>query len=72
MNKDTFQGNWQQLKGKVRQQWGDLTNDDIERMKGTRQELSGILQKKYGYEKDRIEKEIDKFLAKNGINNDEE
>ncbi len=67
MNKDIIQGNWTQLKGKVRQQWGDLTDNDVERLKGSRQELSGLLQERYGYQKDRIEQEIDKFLKRNGF-----
>lgn len=70
MNKDIIQGNWQQLKGKVRQQWGDLTDDDVQRMKGTRQELSGVLQERYGYQKDRVEAEIDKFIKANRLNDD--
>ena len=70
MNKDIIQGNWRELKGKVKQQWGDLTDDDITRLKGTREELGGMIQKKYGYEKDRVEKEIDAFLKKNGYDKD--
>ncbi len=70
MNKDIIQGNWQQLKGKVRQQWGDLTDDDVQRMKGSRQELSGVLQERYGYQKDRVEAEIDKFIKANRLNDD--
>jgi uncharacterized protein YjbJ (UPF0337 family) len=65
MNKDIVQGNWKEIKGKLKQQWGDLTDDEIAKAKGTREELSGMLQKRYGYQKDRIEKEIDTFLNKN-------
>jgi uncharacterized protein YjbJ (UPF0337 family) len=70
MNKDIIQGNWKELKGKVKQQWADLTDDEITRMTGTRQELEGVLQKNYGFQKDRIEKEIDSFLKKNGYDQD--
>jgi len=70
MNKDIIEGNWTELKGKVRQQWADLTDDDVEHMKGTRQELSGLLQKKFGYQQDRVEQEIDKFLKRNGVEDD--
>ncbi len=66
MNKDIIQGNWKELKGKVQHQWGNLTDDEIDRMKGSRQELEGLLQKKYGYQKDKVEKVIDKFLKDNG------
>lgn len=71
MNKDIIQGHWNELKGKVKQQWADLTDDEITRMTGTREELSGILQKKYGYQKDRVEKEIDTFLKKNGVDEED-
>ncbi|MBS0289627.1 MAG: CsbD family protein [Proteobacteria bacterium] len=67
MNKDIIEGNWQQLKGKVQKQWGNLTNDDLDKMRGTKKELEGLLQKKYGYQRDRVEEEIDKFLKANGI-----
>ncbi len=69
MNKDIIQGNWKQLKGKVQQQWGNLTNDDIDRLQGSRKELEGLLQEKYGFQKDRVETEIDKFLKANGFDN---
>lgn len=65
MNKDIIQGKWQEVKGKVRQQWADFTDDDVAHMKGSYEELAGKIQKKYGYEKDRAEKEIDAFIAKN-------
>ncbi len=68
MNKDIIQGNWEQLKGKIQKQWGNLTEDDIDKMQGSQKELEGLLQKKYGYQRDRIEQEIDKFLKANGYN----
>jgi uncharacterized protein YjbJ (UPF0337 family) len=71
MNKDIVQGHWKEIKGKVKQQWGNLTDDDVARMRGTREELRGLIQQKYGYEKDRVEKEIDNFLNKNGYNGEE-
>ncbi|MCS5710384.1 CsbD family protein [Candidatus Berkiella aquae] len=71
MNKDIIQGNWQQLKGKVRQQWGDLTDDEVQRLKGTREELGGLIQKKYGYQKDRVERELDNFIKANRLDDKE-
>ena len=44
MNRDIIQGNWNQLKGKVQQQWGKLTDDDLEVIEGHRQELIGRVQ----------------------------
>ena len=62
MNKDIIKGNWKQLKGKVKQQWNKLTDDEIGQMEGSFEELEGILQKNYGYEKDQAKKEIDSFI----------
>ena len=56
MNKDIFEGNWKQLKGKVQQQWGKLTDDDLDVIDGKRTELAGKLQERYGYGKDEAEK----------------
>jgi uncharacterized protein YjbJ (UPF0337 family) len=68
MNKDIIEGKWNEVKGKLKQQWADLNDNDIGRLKGTRQELGGLLQKQYGYDKDRAEKEIDAFIDKNKWN----
>lgn len=66
MNSDIVKGKWHEVKGKLKQQWGKLTDDDIEKMQGSYEELSGRLQKKYGYQKDQCEKEIKSFIDKNG------
>lgn len=71
MNQDIVSGKWKEVKGKIHQQWGEITNDDVARMKGTQEELQGLLQKKYGYQRDAAEKEIDTFLKKNGFDEDE-
>lgn len=62
MNKDTIQGNWKQLKGKVQQQWGKLTDDDFDVIDGKRQELIGRVQERYGVARDQAEKDVDNFL----------
>ncbi len=51
MNRDTLKGQWMQLKGKVRQQWGKLTDDEIDQMQGNAEMLIGKLQERYGYER---------------------
>jgi uncharacterized protein YjbJ (UPF0337 family) len=61
VNKEFFQGQWNEIKGKVKQQWGKLTDDDLTRIDGKRDELLGSLQKKYGYEKERAEEELSRF-----------
>jgi uncharacterized protein YjbJ (UPF0337 family) len=63
MNWDRIEGNWKQFEGKVQQQWGKLTNDDLDVISGKRKELSGRLQQRYGYAKDQAEKEIDSWLS---------
>ena len=62
MNKDVIEGNWQELKGKVQQMWGKLTDDDLDIIDGKRQELLGIIQKRYGYTKERAETDLKSFL----------
>ena len=68
MNEDIIKGNWKEIKGKIRQQWGKLTDDDISQMQGSYEELEGKLQSAYGYQKDQTKKEIDEFLKRNGWN----
>jgi uncharacterized protein YjbJ (UPF0337 family) len=63
MNWDTIKGNWKQMAGKAKQKWGKLTDDDLTMIAGKRDELAGILQKKYGYGKDMAEKELNDFTA---------
>jgi uncharacterized protein YjbJ (UPF0337 family) len=62
MNWDRIEGNWMQFKGKARQQWGKLTNDDLELVKGKRTELAGRLQERYGIARDQADREIDSWL----------
>jgi uncharacterized protein YjbJ (UPF0337 family) len=58
MNKDRIEGNWKQLKGKVKQQWGKLTDDDLDQIEGNAEILSGRLQETYGISKEEAEKRI--------------
>jgi uncharacterized protein YjbJ (UPF0337 family) len=62
MNGDVFAGKWKQLKGQIQQKWGDLTDDDLDRIKGQRTEFEGVLQERYGYTKERARQEVDDFL----------
>lgn len=62
MNSDIFQGKWKQLRGQIQQTWGDLTNDDLDRIQGTRTEFEGLLQERYGYTRERAKQEVDNFL----------
>jgi uncharacterized protein YjbJ (UPF0337 family) len=65
MNKDTAAGNWKELKGKIKQQWGKLTDDDLTVLEGASDELSGRIQKRYGIARDEAEKQIDSFRKNN-------
>ncbi|GJM41380.1 MAG: UPF0337 protein [Ardenticatenaceae bacterium] len=62
MNEDILKGKWEQIKGQVRQKWGELTNDEVDRIAGRRQELVGIIQERYGRAQEEAEKEVDDFL----------
>ena len=63
MNWDVIEGNWKQLKGKIRQKWGKFTDSDLETIAGKKDQLLGRLQKDYGLAKDQAEKELDALMA---------
>jgi len=52
MNEDILMGKWKQLKGKIKEQWGDLTDDEIDKLEGRKDRLIGALQERYGMSKD--------------------
>lgn len=62
MNRDILKGKWQQLKGDVKSFWGDLTDDDLQRIEGDSEKFIGVLQEKYGYGREKAEQELDNFL----------
>lgn len=61
MNWDELKGNWLELKGKVKQRWGRLTDDDLTAIDGKREELIGRLQQRYGRTREEIEEEVEEF-----------
>jgi len=61
-NQDLLQGKWHELKVQVKQQWGKITDDDLQRLSGKTEELAGVLQQKYGYGKAQAKIEIDNWL----------
>jgi uncharacterized protein YjbJ (UPF0337 family) len=61
MNWDSIEGNWKEFQGKAKQQWGKLTDDDLAVIKGRRDELEGRLQIHYGYAKEKVQAEIDRW-----------
>jgi len=68
MNDDMFKGKWKQLRGQIQQKWGDLTNDDLDRIQGAQTEFEGLLQERYGYTKERARQEVNDFLRASEIN----
>jgi uncharacterized protein YjbJ (UPF0337 family) len=63
MNWDSVEGNWKQFTGKVREKWGNLTDDDLTKINGKREQLEGKLQERYGYAKDKAQKEVDDWMT---------
>ena len=58
MNQDRIEGNWKQFKGKVKEQWGKLTDDDLDVIAGKRDQLLGRIQERHGLAKDEAEKQV--------------
>lgn len=61
MNKELLEGKWSQFKGKIKEKWGKLTDDDLAKIAGKRDQLIGKIQEKYGHDKERVEKELSEF-----------
>ena len=64
VNTDIFQGKWKQIRGEARELWGDLTDDELEQINGSMDKLVGKLQEKYGYTREKAQKEADSFRLK--------
>jgi uncharacterized protein YjbJ (UPF0337 family) len=62
MNDDVLKGNWKQMKGRLKQWWGRLTDDDVDRISGNAEELIGVLQERYGYEREEAEAEVSRRM----------
>lgn len=62
MNWDLIEGKWKEMKGRVRDQWGKLTDDDLESISGKRDQLVGRLQQRYGMQRDAAESEVDRWI----------
>ncbi len=62
MNEDIIKGKWKQIRGKSKEWWGKLTDDDLDMIDGNRDQLIGKLQERYGYSKDQAAQEVNKHL----------
>ncbi|HVR54515.1 MAG TPA: CsbD family protein [Pseudorhodoferax sp.] len=65
MNNDKVQGNWKQFKGKVQEQWGKLTNDDLDVIEGRREQLLGRIQERHGIARDEAERQVSDWESRN-------
>jgi uncharacterized protein YjbJ (UPF0337 family) len=68
MNNDRMAGNWKQVKGKIKEQWGKLTDDEVDQLEGKSDQLAGKLQERYGIAKDEAERQAKEFQSRNNWN----
>jgi uncharacterized protein YjbJ (UPF0337 family) len=61
MNEDTLRGQWNRLKGSVREQWGKLTDDDVDRIQGKSEQLVGRIQERYGVARDEAQRQVENW-----------
>ena len=64
MNSDLLKGNWKQLKGRVKEKWGKLTDDDLDQIEGRRDILIGRIQERYGIARDQAERDVDALVGR--------
>jgi uncharacterized protein YjbJ (UPF0337 family) len=64
MNWDRIEGNWKQFKGKVKEEWGKLTDDDLRLLEGKKDKLVGRIQERYGCRKDEAERQVDDWIER--------
>jgi uncharacterized protein YjbJ (UPF0337 family) len=64
MNNDRMAGNWHQIKGKVKEQWGKLTDDDLRQLEGASEQLAGKLQERYGLAREEAERQAKEFRTR--------
>ncbi|KGJ08880.1 CsbD family protein [Paracoccus sphaerophysae] len=64
MNWDIIQGKWDQIKGSVKEHWGDLTDDEVTQIAGNREKLSGKLQERYGWTKTEVDEKMNDFFRR--------
>lgn len=62
MNNDILEGKWKQLKGSVQTRWGKITDSDFEQIKGNRERFAGIVQERYGKNKEEAKKEVNEYI----------
>ena len=68
MNDDILKGKWAQMKGKVKEQWGKLTDDEIDQLDGRKDQLVGKVQERYGIARDQAARDVDNWLNTTAAN----
>jgi uncharacterized protein YjbJ (UPF0337 family) len=64
MDSNRLEGSRKQIKGKVKEQWGKLTDDDLTAINGQREQLEGKIQERYGMQKDKVKQEVDNWFSR--------
>ena len=67
MNQPWMKGKWNEVKGKARERWGKLTDDDVDRVEGQREQLLGAVQQRYGRSREEVEQELDAWEKAVGL-----
>lgn len=68
MNNDRMAGTWHEIKGKVKEKWGKLTDDDLTQLEGHGEQLAGKLQQRYGLARDEAERQAKEFRKQSNWN----
>ena len=63
MNKDQVEGSWKILKGKVKERWGELTDDELDQLAGKQDQLAGFIQKRTGESREQVQEQLDRWAA---------
>jgi uncharacterized protein YjbJ (UPF0337 family) len=64
LNKDVMVGKWEQIKSRVKQRWGRITDDQLDQISGYYDELTGLIRERYGYTHEKARKDVDEFIQK--------
>jgi uncharacterized protein YjbJ (UPF0337 family) len=70
MSWDVIEGNWKQFRSRIKEKWGDLSDDDLDAIDGRREELARRIQQRYAIEKDRAHSEIEDWMREPGVLDD--
>ena len=64
LNEDTIKGKWNEIKGEIRTQWGNMTEDELEKSSGNMTSIAGLIQQRYGAKKEEVQEKLNNILAK--------